>query len=139
MAAQQIGTAATGVPRGTETRECTTYQKNVWEAEFAHEEAENPQLAKPQPGVASTFMARRSVFEEIGDFNAELKHRDLQDWLMRAKLAGWKLLTLDDVLVERRIHGNNISRSRIVGSKELLDMASQLLNRKKGNGVGTMK
>lgn len=110
---------------------CMTHMQNFWEPEFAHEAAENPRLAAPQPGAASCFMARRSVFDDIGLFDSTIAHRDIQDWILRAKRAGWRLDVLPDVLVRRRIHGHNVSRNRITGESELLDMASKLLARKK--------
>ena len=110
---------------------CMTHMQNFWEAEFAHEAEENPQLALPQPGVASSFIARRDLFDTVGLFDSNVKHRDIQEWIMRAKLAGWDLLVLKEVMVQRRIHGNNMSRNRITGKSELLDMASKLLARKR--------
>jgi len=110
---------------------CTTHMQNFWQPEYAHEAEVNPQLAKPQPGVASSIVIRKAVVDQVGLFDTSIRHRDIQEWIMRAKHAGWTLKMMPDVLVERRIHGANMSRSRETGESELLDMASKLLARKR--------
>lgn len=110
---------------------CTTLMQNFWEAQFSHEAEQNPHLVAPQPGAASTFVGRRCAFEAIGGFDPSIRYRDLQEWLLRAKFAGWQLHTIQEVLVRRRIHGDNDSRRRVTGQAELLDLAIQALARKR--------
>jgi glycosyltransferase involved in cell wall biosynthesis len=112
---------------------CMTYMQNFWEPEYADEALQNPRLGEPQPGVASCFMARRVMFDEIGLLDRAIAHRDIQEWVIRAKQAGWQVQIMPDVLVNRRIHGENESRRRLTGESELLDMASKLIMRKRSS------
>ena len=93
---------------------CTGYQKNFW-IEALHEEevrARNSSLSEPHPGPSSTLMVRRTVFELIGLFDPELRHRDTAAWLIKAREAGVKIVESEQLLVHRRIHQNNLSRNR---------------------------
>ena len=78
-------------------------------------------------------MARRVMFDEIGLLDRAIAHRDIQEWIIRAKQAGWQVQIMPDVLVNRRIHGENESRRRLTGESELLDMASKLIMRKRSS------
>ncbi|MCP4194764.1 MAG: glycosyltransferase family 2 protein [Planctomycetaceae bacterium] len=93
---------------------CTGYQKNFW-IESLHEEeldAQNSALSEPHPGPSSTLMVRRSVFELIGLFDPQLRHRDTAAWLIKAREAGVKIVESEQLWVHRRIHLNNLSRNR---------------------------
>ena len=73
-------------------------------------------------------MARARAFIEAGPLNEKLKHRDIQEWLVRVKNKGWKMDVLSDVLLERRIHGHNVSRNRMSPDKaEFLEIARAAL------------
>jgi GT2 family glycosyltransferase len=74
--------------------------------------AAQTELAKPQAGPTQTMMVRAEIFDSVGLFNPKLTHRDSADWLLRAREAGVGFLELDDVLVHRRIHDNNMSLNR---------------------------
>jgi glycosyltransferase involved in cell wall biosynthesis len=116
---------------------CTTFMQNFWMADVAAEstDAANARLTAPQPGVASTFMARSSVFEDVGPFDESLKHRDVQDWLVRAQTRGWRIDTLPETLVRRRIHDSNCSRQRSDhGEQELLRLALATIAQKRRAG-----
>jgi glycosyltransferase involved in cell wall biosynthesis len=88
-----------------------------------------PSWAKPEwlhgshPGtLPSTFLGRRSLFERFGYFRSEYETGSDTDWFVRAKLNGLSYAMLPQVLLERRIHGNNESR-RTLNTKELLRVA----------------
>ena len=93
---------------------CTGYQKNFWVDSLREEEQRSgdSDLAKEQPGPSSTLMARRTVFETIGSFDPNLRHRDTAAWILNARRAGVKILETEDLWVHRRLHENNLSRSR---------------------------
>tara|TARA_B100000315_G_scaffold258768_1_gene312067 strand:- start:2921 stop:3604 length:684 start_codon:yes stop_codon:yes gene_type:complete len=111
--------------------QCMTLMQNFWIEALAHEAKANPALEQPQPGPGSSFLAHRQVFEEVGLLNPTLCDRDIQEWTMRARLHGWNTHLIEDVMARRRIHGNNLSRRRATGENELLDLASNLLLRKR--------
>ena len=93
---------------------CTSLMQNFWADDAAEEKAlmEDTDAARPQPGPSQTLVARRDAFDRVGLFDPALHHRDTQDWILRARAAGLQLERLDEVLVHRRLHGNNLSRSR---------------------------
>ena len=109
----------------------TSMQQNFWMPGLEHEAESNPDLKKPLPGVGSTFLARKSVFDQCGLLDHEFRNRDIQEWIVRVKREGYGHQTLNEILVDRRIHEANDSRIRKPGESELLDLASQLLTRRK--------
>lgn len=117
---------------------CATYMQNFWMPEVAEELAgqKRGRLTAPQAGTASTVMVRASTFNQIGPFDTTLRHRDVQDWLIRMRDRGWRMETLPDVLVRRRVHRSNMSRNRSDhGEQELLRLAREALEgRRLGRG-----
>jgi len=111
----------------------TALMQNFWMAGLEAEAEENPSLRQPQPGVASTFLARRSVFDECGLLDTEFLDRDIQEWIVRVKRHGWSHALVDEVLVDRRIHDANDSRCRQPGEEELLNLATRLLEMRRKN------
>jgi glycosyltransferase involved in cell wall biosynthesis len=101
---------------------CTSLMQNFW-AEDRAEEAEllkGTETAQAQPGTSQTLLARRDAFDRVGLFDPALHHRDTQDWILRARAAGLQFEQLDEVLVRRRLHANNLSRSRGAADAEEL-------------------
>lgn len=65
------------------------------------------------PGVMAgystgTMLARSSVFQRVGLFSSEFRVGEFLDWYARAKDAGLKSVMLDDILLMRRIHTDNM-------------------------------
>ena len=58
------------------------------------------------------MIVRKDAFDRVGPFDPALHHRDTQDWITRARAAGVQFGQVDEVLVRRRLHANNLSRSR---------------------------
>ena len=116
----------------------TSLMQNFWIAGLEKEAEINLNLRKPQPGVASTFVARRTIFEQCGQLDVEYRNRDIQEWIVRVKRHGWTHGLVEEVLVDRRIHDANDSRVRDPGEDELLGLASKLLaaRRKKQDVAG---
>lgn len=91
---------------------CIAHLQNFWITELTAEKNrfEKHRLTEVLPGyVTSTLLARRSVFERVGEFNAALRLGDGTDWFLRAAEHGATMELLPDVLVYRRMHENNIS------------------------------
>lgn len=59
--------------------------------------------------LPGTLVVRRRVFDRIGLFNASFRIGSDTDWLARAKDAGVPTAMLEDVLLLRRVHCNNLS------------------------------
>jgi glycosyltransferase involved in cell wall biosynthesis len=65
-------------------------------------------LRDAMPGyIPSSVLLRRSCFDEIGLIDESLENGAWVDWYMRAKTAGLREVVLDEVFVQRRIHGAN--------------------------------
>ncbi|CAN5199293.1 glycosyltransferase family A protein [soil metagenome] len=109
---------------------CMTYLQNFWMDEVADEarRQRNSGLAKPQPGGASTMVIRRRLFDEFGPLNADLKNRDVQEWMLRVEKRGVDRMVLSDVLTYRRIHRANHSRAR--RGEELFDIIKASLEQR---------
>ena len=68
-------------------------------------------MAKDDEGVQSP-MVRRSVLTVVGGYDPSYRMAETMEWLGRMKGAGLRVEVLDDVLVERRLHGSNLSYDR---------------------------
>ena len=93
---------------------CITFQQNFWIPELAleAERYRDHNLSKPAPGYNSgTLLARNSVFETVGPFNPVLRHADKTEWFLRAFEKGIVIQLLPDILVYRRFHQANCSRT----------------------------
>lgn len=91
---------------------CVTYLQNFWIAELKAEEKrfKGHRLSEPGPGyVTQTLVARRSAFDRVGMFDESLQVGDPTDWFLRAGERGLVTELLTDVLVNRRMHDNNMS------------------------------
>lgn len=106
---------------------CLAHMQNFWVDELADEARRyrDHKLAKPMAGTIATLLARRELFASVGPLNAELRNRDMHDWMMRADRMGIPRQTLPQVLLSRRIHDANVSRQR--PREELFDIIKQSL------------
>ena len=113
--------------------------QNFWIAEL-EEEAErfkDHPRSKPMAGYSThALLARRSLFEAIGNFDASLGHCDDTEWFLRAEDHGAAAELLAEVLAYRRLHRKN--RSRVLGAasrQEYLRLIKSRLDRKRGEGT----
>ena len=121
---------------------CTSLMQNFWAQGLAEEEAllKDTDAARPQWGTSQTLLVRRDAFDRVGRLDAALRHRDTHDWLSRARAAGLQFEQLDEVLVRRRLHANNLSRSRGAEDAEELfailrkNLASREIAKSRGSG-----
>jgi glycosyltransferase involved in cell wall biosynthesis len=86
------------------------------DALFGHaEEFVAPEVAErfaaraPGPAVvAGTMLVRRAAYQRVGPFDPSIPYGEFLDWYARARDAGLRMLTLDRVLLRRRVHGANL-------------------------------
>jgi len=120
---------------------CITKVQNFWAPELAAEEElyRNHRLSQPTVGyLAATLLARRSVFETVGRFNPSLRHADKTEWFSRALEKRAVLELLPEVLVYRRLHRTNLSRTEgSVSRDEYLQFLKDSLDhrRRQKNGA----
>lgn len=117
---------------------CTCMMVNFWENELAAEAEKLRDTAHAQPYLATWqgILARRQVFESVGALDTGAVFSDVREWLHRAKGMGVQTTHLDQVLVRRRIHANNLSRGR--GEHDpalLLRLAERAVARRRAAGT----
>ena len=72
------------------------------------------------------------VFDRLGGFNTSLRVVDDTDWFLRAIEHGAALEILSDVLVYRRLHQRNLTRSALA-QDELMSLLKKSLDKKRGD------
>lgn len=114
---------------------CVTHIQNFWMPEMHAEQVHFRDHRRGQalPGYSTvTLLARRPVFDTIGMFDTSLKHGDITDWFMRAEEHGAQMELLPDVLVYRRMHADNRSRTWTARSQaEYLMLIKKLVDRRR--------
>lgn len=109
------------------------HAQNVWVDKGALEASrfKGHPRAQPVAGyVTGTLLARRSLFERLGGFDTGNLHADSMEWFIRVRTAGAIGELLPDVLLTRRIHGANRSRSLAASSRdEFLKLLKRQLDR----------
>ena len=85
------------------------------------------------PGYsAGTLVTRRETFARLGLFNDALRHGDQTEWFLRARERGAVVEVLPDVLLNRRLHANNVSRHNAHASRaQYLDLIKGVLDRRR--------
>ncbi len=112
------------------------------EAVYGHaQEFLSPDVSEPAPSVhpgpapfraRSTLLTRRESFDRVGPFDPHLRQADFIDWGARADDAGVRSVTLDDVLLHRRLHDSNLGRTDRGRRVEYVRAARAALHRRRG-------
>lgn len=114
---------------------CMAHMANFWTPDIIREFSQPSDIGplKIQPGATQAIIVRRSLFDRIGPFDPNLKHRDAMERFSRAAAAEAVMETLPEVLVFRHIHRNNLSRHRGDDDRdELLRSMKSILDRRRG-------
>jgi glycosyltransferase involved in cell wall biosynthesis len=119
---------------------CITFVQNFWIPELQEKAARfaDPALLHPFPGYTSqALLARRALFDTVGQFDPNLHHADLKDWFLRVAEQGAVLEVLPDVLVYRRLHETNLSHYKAVAYREerLRIVKAALERRRRSSGA----
>jgi glycosyltransferase involved in cell wall biosynthesis len=87
-------------------------------------------LENKQSGfLPGTLVARKTVFERIGNFDSAYKVGSDADWFFRAKDTSVPLAILDQVLLRKRVHSDNESYQASLSCMELLKVARTSIKR----------
>jgi glycosyltransferase involved in cell wall biosynthesis len=117
---------------------CVTHVQNFWISELQEEAARfrDSRLTQPLPAyLALALMARREVFEAVGEFDTTLGFGHSTDWFLRAAARGVLVEELREVLYYRRIHHTNRSRQLGQASRdEFLHLVKAHLDRQRQKG-----
>lgn len=110
-----------------------TYMQNFFSPHLTEVERQRYQAPMhPMAGYgASSFFARRESVLKVGDFNETIKFGDFLDWLSRARDIGLKDKMLEDVLVRRRIHGDNLTLREKNSQGDYLKVVREAIARRK--------
>jgi glycosyltransferase involved in cell wall biosynthesis len=82
----------------------------------------------------SATLVRRSAFDQVGLFDESLRIASDIEWFRKARDMGIASLSMPEVLLQRRIHGNNLSyRPPDPGllNRELLSLLRQSIHRRR--------
>jgi len=118
---------------------CVAHVQNFWVPELRDEgeRFRNHRRGQPLPGYCcDALVARRVLFEKVGLFDPGLPHADYTDWFVRAAEHGAISELLPEVLVYRRLHQTNLSRSHAATSREqYLRFLKASLDRRRGRNA----
>ena len=93
-------------------------------------------LGRPLLGrIMETLVARREVFDSVGRFDAGFETAEDVDWYARANDAGVPMRALDDILLEKRIHDDNLSASGAQNTPHLMEALHRSIRRRRGSGA----
>ncbi len=90
------------------------HAQNFWSGEAAAEgeRLRDQWVARPFPAlISSTMLVARDLFERVGRFVGTARHGEVAEWLDRARAVGAEVAVHPAVLLRRRIHGGNMSRT----------------------------
>jgi glycosyltransferase involved in cell wall biosynthesis len=99
---------------------------------------ENPRLAAPVAGFSmSALLAPRGLFDRVGAFGETARHSGSIDWFLAARELGERIDVVQEVLVRRRLHDQNMSRrDSSLAKDELLDAIKRSLDRGRAGAPG---
>lgn len=67
-------------------------------------------LERPHAGyLPGTLLVRRATLDEVGHFDPAVRLGSDVDWFVRANEAGVRMEVIDSIVMEKRIHGDNLS------------------------------
>jgi glycosyltransferase involved in cell wall biosynthesis len=79
-----------------------------------------------------SMVARREAFERVGPFDPSFRLCEDVDWILRAWEAGLTFGAVHDVVLLRRIHGNNMTYDEKGGREALLQVLKARIDRRRG-------
>ncbi len=99
----------------------------------------NPEwFKKPQIGsILSSFLARKSVFDQVGLFDVRMKCAGDMDWFSRAKDKQIPMAYLNEALVLKRVHESNFTHQVQLNNVELLQIIKRTLDRKRATQLAS--
>jgi glycosyltransferase involved in cell wall biosynthesis len=86
-------------------------------------------------GITSGYLAaaglfRKECFERVGPFNEEYRIGSFIDWYMRSQERGLKAGLMSDLVLRRRIHGNNIGMNSPNAKQSYVQIVTAALKRR---------
>jgi hypothetical protein len=80
------------------------------------------------------MMIGRRVFERVGPFRTDLRLGEFLDWYLRATAAKIHMKVLPEVLLRRRVHGENHTIRVRAHAGDFARVLKEALERRRGKG-----
>jgi glycosyltransferase involved in cell wall biosynthesis len=81
--------------------------------------------------IPSTAMIRKTAFERVGGFNPTWRVGEFIDWYMRATESGLRSHVVPEMLVRRRVHGENTGLRDKDGQQDYARLLKAALDRRR--------
>jgi glycosyltransferase involved in cell wall biosynthesis len=81
-----------------------------------------------------TMLVRREAFERVGPFDVQMRMAEDIDWLFRAQELEIGVEVIDDVVLIRRIHGDNMTHDEEQAGRMLFVAFKQRMDRRRAAG-----
>ena len=81
--------------------------------------------------LLGAMLIHRLALERFGGFDTSLGHGDFMDWYLRVRAAGLVSRQFDAVVLERRVHGGNLTLRDKAGRKDYLTVVRRHLARRR--------
>jgi glycosyltransferase involved in cell wall biosynthesis len=81
-------------------------------------ERQHPKNQATPAYLSIGMVLSRATFDRVGPFDPSLGHGDGADWFLRARELGIRDILVREVLVHRRIHGSNMSKTQAAASRD---------------------
>ena len=78
------------------------------------------------------LLARRSLFETIGTFAEDMRYGEDADWFLRCADGGATVIEIDDVVMYRRLHGDNMTMDDAANRRALFEITKRRMARRRG-------
>jgi len=104
------------------------------------DEVTNQQLSSGKTALAlqlGSTLIRKSVFDNIGGFDTELKLAEDSDWFFRGMEAGIRVHVMQDTVQLYRQHASNITKDKTNTNSFMLKAFKKSLDRRRKSGVRT--
>jgi len=79
----------------------------------------------------TTLITKKKVFEKTGYFNRSYLHNKHTEWICRVKKQGFRIETIPEVVLYRRLHDENMSYQLKNKKSELLKIAKSLIDNRR--------
>lgn len=121
---------------------CSCHASNFWSPEIAPDAlCRDGRYAQdfwraPVAGYIKSWLFRRTLWDRVGEFAAELRYSEDMDWYSRARDLPMRQSTLPEVLVHRRLHPGNVTARRDSADvAQLADVLKAHLGRRRSRSL----
>lgn len=81
-----------------------------------------------------TMLAKRAAFDSIGLFDTDLRRGEDTDWYLRMMLRKVPYEVMPDIMLQRRVHGKNITAERHAGPDDVVVLLKRVMDKRRREG-----